>query len=176
VKTTINQRIKILRTELDLSQAQFVEPVGISQAALSQIEKGGGSVSYETIENISIAYNVNLNWFILGKGKTHTYSMPDEHTQSAHLLTHLNENEPPKYGEDKTDTTQQIKAVTAILTEKEKFIKYLQDRIAFLESSQNTETINKIKALQDIIFRHEEKLTKRIETIEKALSIKVSKD
>ncbi|MBE9469014.1 MAG: helix-turn-helix transcriptional regulator [Bacteroidetes bacterium] len=66
---SINKRVLELRKYLKLNQSLFSKSIRISQSALSQIEKGTISLSFETIRNISVTYNINCNWLINGKGK-----------------------------------------------------------------------------------------------------------
>lgn len=65
---SVSERIKFLRKKLGLNQTQFVEPLGITQAALSAIE-GGGLPSLDTLEKISNAYNKSIDWLVKGTEK-----------------------------------------------------------------------------------------------------------
>jgi transcriptional regulator with XRE-family HTH domain len=69
MEKAVGQRIKIIREELAKSQAEFIIPLGITQPALSQMEKGLTFPSVDTMQNISKSYNVNLNWLLIGTGK-----------------------------------------------------------------------------------------------------------
>jgi len=66
MKNSINQRIKHIRTVLKYSQSSFSEYLGIKQASLSDIERGKTEVNYNTLSELSIKFNVNLNWLITG--------------------------------------------------------------------------------------------------------------
>jgi transcriptional regulator with XRE-family HTH domain len=63
--------IKLVRKELDLTQAELSEKAGISQTALSQIENGGKRPSQKTIEKICRATEVPESLlYILGMRET----------------------------------------------------------------------------------------------------------
>lgn len=58
-KKLIGNRIKDIRNSKRLSQIEFAGSLGISQAALSKIE-GGGGISFDTIDAICKLYNIEL--------------------------------------------------------------------------------------------------------------------
>jgi transcriptional regulator with XRE-family HTH domain len=68
IKLTIAIRLKTLRKTLKLSQDQFSEIVGLSQAAYSQTEQGRRKVTLYAIETLIERFNVNPMWLITGKG------------------------------------------------------------------------------------------------------------
>jgi DNA-binding XRE family transcriptional regulator len=63
------RRIAELRRLLDLTQHKFASAVGITQGALSQLERGRSQLSLDTIRKISDAFEVNCNWLIRGTGR-----------------------------------------------------------------------------------------------------------
>ncbi|MEY9980210.1 helix-turn-helix domain-containing protein [Lysinibacillus sp. RC79] len=63
----INERIKDLRKSLNLNQATFANSIGISQAALSDLEKGKSKPSIETLIAISEHFNVSIDWIVKGE-------------------------------------------------------------------------------------------------------------
>ena len=63
---TINSRVKQIRTDLKLSQREFSKSLGISQAALSDIERGVNGLSLETFRNIVNSYHVDAYWLLDG--------------------------------------------------------------------------------------------------------------
>lgn len=67
-KQTVNQRIKILRTELALTQLEFANTIGVTQTALSHIESGRNGISYDVFLNIIRTFSVNPFWIMEGKG------------------------------------------------------------------------------------------------------------
>ena len=64
----INDRLRLVRLDLQLSQAKFAAKYGIPQSTYAQYEKGGRSVPDELKESISNSLKVNLNWLITGEG------------------------------------------------------------------------------------------------------------
>ncbi|MEQ8244482.1 LexA family transcriptional regulator [Fulvivirga sp.] len=61
-------RITMLREMLGLSQKDFSDNAGVSQSALSQLETGKTKISLDTLQKISLAFKVNCNWLVNGKG------------------------------------------------------------------------------------------------------------
>ena len=64
----ISQRIKELRNTLELTQKNFADKLGITNAHISKIEKGKTSPSDALIKLISKEYDVNENWLKFGIG------------------------------------------------------------------------------------------------------------
>lgn len=68
--TTQGERLKDLRLVLKLNQQQMASKLGITQSAISAVEKGiSGSLSGENLTKLLIEYNVNANWLLAGKGE-----------------------------------------------------------------------------------------------------------
>lgn len=65
----IGKRIKLARTQLEMTQADFANRLGIGQAALSSIEKGNRNVTDRNINLICSEFNVNEEWLRTGDGK-----------------------------------------------------------------------------------------------------------
>lgn len=68
----MNERIKKLRETLGLSQDAFGEKIGITRAAISNIEKGSRNASEQTIKSICREYNVDYFWLTEGTGEMFT--------------------------------------------------------------------------------------------------------
>ena len=76
-----NDRLREIRTDADLSQAQFARLFHMPQSTYAQYEKGGRSIPDELKEGISTAFNINLHWLITGNGSKYLpYDGPDEKT------------------------------------------------------------------------------------------------
>jgi transcriptional regulator with XRE-family HTH domain len=58
----MNERIKILREKLGLSQKEFAEKIGYKQHGISMIELGHNRVNDKIIALICAKYNVNEQW------------------------------------------------------------------------------------------------------------------
>ena len=65
----MNERIKQLRKTLDLTLKEFGEKLGVSDAAISRIEKGNRSVTEQMFKTICREFNVNENWLRTGEGE-----------------------------------------------------------------------------------------------------------
>lgn len=69
METTVNERIKLLRTQLNLSPEDFATKCNINRITLYRIEKGEGEPMHKTLKGIATSLNVNYDWLTLGKGK-----------------------------------------------------------------------------------------------------------
>lgn len=84
-------RIAQLRDLLGLSQSDFSESIGITQGALSHLETGKSSLSFESIRKISHVFDVNCNWLIgedapIFKSKKQNTSHMKPYTRDSHAL------------------------------------------------------------------------------------------
>lgn len=64
----MNERVKELRTILNLSQEEFGNKIGVTRSSISNIEKGSRNMSEQTIKSICREYNVNYLWLTEGLG------------------------------------------------------------------------------------------------------------
>lgn len=65
----MNERIKLLRNTLGLSQEAFGEKIGVTKASVSRLEKGERNPSEQTVKSICREFNVNYAWLLEGKGE-----------------------------------------------------------------------------------------------------------
>lgn len=65
----INERIKILRTHLHLTQTEFGKIIGLAPNTIANYEIGRRSVSDQTIKSICREFNVNALWLENGEGE-----------------------------------------------------------------------------------------------------------
>lgn len=72
----LNERIKILRKTLNISQRDFGKKIGISDTAVSKLESGERNPSEQTLKSICREYNVNYVWLTEGLGEMFT-GVPD---------------------------------------------------------------------------------------------------
>ncbi len=63
---TIGERIKRRRLELNLTQTQIKDAVGISSGNLSEIENGNRTPSMPTLYRLSEILNCSIDWIIKG--------------------------------------------------------------------------------------------------------------
>ena len=64
----LNNRIKELRKTIGLSQKDFGSKIGVSDTAVSKLEKGDRNPSEQTIKSICREFNVNYAWLMEGVG------------------------------------------------------------------------------------------------------------
>jgi transcriptional regulator with XRE-family HTH domain len=65
---SIGVRIKEIRNTAGLTLKQFAEKIGISDSAISQMEKEKSGVSDQTIKSICREFHVNETWLRTGAG------------------------------------------------------------------------------------------------------------
>lgn len=65
----MKDRIKKLRRELDLTQQEFADKIGISRGNIGAYEVGKNAPSDAVISLICTKFNVNENWLRKGTGK-----------------------------------------------------------------------------------------------------------
>lgn len=65
---TMHDRIKNLRKDSGLTQAEFGERIGITFSSVSLLEKGKNNPSEQTIRAICSEFNVNRDWLVDGIG------------------------------------------------------------------------------------------------------------
>lgn len=70
-------RIKELRKQLCMSQVEFAKNLGVTNAHISKIEKGGTVPSDALIKLISKEYKVNENWLKTGSEPIFIYEVMD---------------------------------------------------------------------------------------------------
>lgn len=74
----ICNRIKELRKELCMSQVEFAKNLGVTNAHISKIEKGGTVPSDALIKLISKEYKVNENWLKTGDEPLFIYEVEEK--------------------------------------------------------------------------------------------------
>lgn len=63
------ENLKRLRHELRTTTQQFAEAVGVAANSINNYENGRRKPNFEFMELLLNVYNVNLNWFVSGKGQ-----------------------------------------------------------------------------------------------------------
>jgi transcriptional regulator with XRE-family HTH domain len=66
---TVNERVRLVRNALNLTQKDFGNRVTLAQTYLSQIEKGSRNVTEKIFKIICHEFNVNEEWLRTGKGE-----------------------------------------------------------------------------------------------------------
>ena len=65
----INQRIKLIRKNLNLNQEEFGLKLGITKSSVSRLESGSINLTDQLAKLICIEFNVNENWLKTGEGQ-----------------------------------------------------------------------------------------------------------
>ena len=66
---TINERVKMARKALNLTQIEFGDKVGISQGHLTSIESGKRTVTDKSVIAICATFGINEEWLRTGTGE-----------------------------------------------------------------------------------------------------------
>ena len=75
--TTINERMKLARASLKLSQREFSKRISISQSMIADMEMGHIPVKERYLKLISSEFNVNIDWLTNGTGEMFSEPPPD---------------------------------------------------------------------------------------------------
>ncbi len=62
----INDRIKVLRRQLNLTQTEFGQKIGLAPNTIANYEIGRRAVSEQTIKSICREFNVSYVWLVEG--------------------------------------------------------------------------------------------------------------
>ena len=65
----MNERLKKLRKELDMTQQEFAEGIGMKRNTMATYESGRNEPIDAVISLICTKYNVNENWLRTGEGE-----------------------------------------------------------------------------------------------------------
>lgn len=65
---TENERVKEIRTALNMTLEKFGQQLGVTKVAISNIEKSNRNVTEQMRKAICREYNVNENWLRTGEG------------------------------------------------------------------------------------------------------------
>ena len=63
-----NERLKELRTTLNLTMDKFAAPLGVGKTAIAKIESGDRTLTGQMIKSICLVYGVSEEWLKTGKG------------------------------------------------------------------------------------------------------------
>jgi transcriptional regulator with XRE-family HTH domain len=92
--TSVNQRIKLLRESLGISQREFSKLLSLSGGYIAGVEVNLRSANGRLIKQIVSGFGVNEAWLLTGKGQMFTIRNTDE--RSARLVVLFNDL-PVKY-------------------------------------------------------------------------------
>ena len=82
---TMNERLKIARKALGLNQTEFAARIGVTNPAISKIEKGQNKLTDQMIIIICRTYKINEAWLRTGEGEMFV----DETDMIDNLINHL---------------------------------------------------------------------------------------
>lgn len=116
----MNQRIKILRKDLNLNQEEFASKLGIARSHISSIENGARTLTERTIKDICREFNVNESWLRTGKGEMFKEMNSDE--ELALLMGKI-------IGNDNQFVKDAMLALARLDEKDWDFIKHLMDKI-----------------------------------------------
>ncbi len=69
MKSTVNERVRLLRSTLNLSQSEFSAKLGMSSAGIWKLETGDTKPRQSTLITIAKTFNVSQDWLIDGVGE-----------------------------------------------------------------------------------------------------------
>ena len=64
----MNNRIKLIRSELGLTQDEFAARIGIGKSSVSLLESGRNNPSSQTVQLICQQFGVRKDWLLYGSG------------------------------------------------------------------------------------------------------------
>lgn len=65
----MNERLKIIRLKLKLTQDDFAKKINVTRSAISNYEKGTRNIMNRVISDICREFNVNQEWIRHGTGE-----------------------------------------------------------------------------------------------------------
>jgi len=74
----IGSRIRSVREELNLTQEEFANEVGVNKKTISFVENGHRKPSQEVLSTMSHKYKTNLEWVSTGKGNKNSDNTVNE--------------------------------------------------------------------------------------------------
>lgn len=69
LKMTPNERVRVVREDLNLTVRDFAKKLGVQGSAISLIENDKRALSNQMIHSICCEYNINEEWLRFGNGK-----------------------------------------------------------------------------------------------------------
>lgn len=93
----MNERIKALRKELELNQAEFGEKIGVSRSVIANIELNRVEPKELLVKHICDIFNVNEQWLLNGSGEM--FTIKPTHDKSLDELLNLYQGLKPEFQE-----------------------------------------------------------------------------
>ncbi|KJS73321.1 MAG: hypothetical protein JL56_11475 [Desulfotomaculum sp. BICA1-6] len=137
----ISERISRLRSELNLKQHEFAEPLGVDRSYIAALENGKREPSDILINLISLYYGVSVTWLKIGEGEM--FISPEESLKN--LMAHYGEqaiteafNNIQTSKESSTDIID-VTALTRRVYDKDPELKRMIDTLYMLFSAGDEE-------------------------------------
>lgn len=83
-------RLKKLRFEKDITQAEFAKVIGVAQQTVGSWEKGNSAPNYDTLNKIADYFNVSAD-YLLGRKSANKISLSNEQKNLLNGFNGLNE-------------------------------------------------------------------------------------
>ena len=78
MEKTVSERVRLLRTSLDLTQSDFAQKIGSSMVTVSRLENGASEPRTATLISIAKEFNVNREWLFDGIGELNVSELKNE--------------------------------------------------------------------------------------------------
>ena len=75
---TINQRIRTIRKEANLKQAEFADLIGVKRVTVSWLEKDGNTIVDQNKRIICDKFHVSMHWLETGEGDMYAAESPGD--------------------------------------------------------------------------------------------------
>jgi transcriptional regulator with XRE-family HTH domain len=89
VGPTINQRIRLLRKALNLTQKKFAMLLAVSQSQIASMETGEREVKSRIVKQLYDSFGVNVRWLRTGEGSMFTQEKEARLTKLLALFVNL---------------------------------------------------------------------------------------
>jgi len=118
---TENNRLKIIRTELKLTQRSFSEALEIKQGSYSDVERGKAGISALLLKNLIRKFHINPIWLCDGDGDIFLHE--DSSWYSSNKPDPKGKVDKPNQGDDE---------YLQLLQQEQNYIKNIQEVLEFL--------------------------------------------
>lgn len=89
----MKDRLKELRKDLNYSQEEMGNRLGVNKATISRLEKGINNITEQMIKSICREFNVSESWFRTGEGDMYVLSSYNDKLTKALAEISLSQNE-----------------------------------------------------------------------------------
>lgn len=89
-EANFSSRIKDLRVSLGLTQVEFAEKIGTTQATLSSYENTDKTPSLDIVKNIADTFSISIDWLLGRSEKQHLSSNLETYTDLIEMIMRVN--------------------------------------------------------------------------------------